>query len=62
MQEKVLNLKIPTQNHKNIKGFAVLNGENLIPFANQILIDASNDKEILEKALKNLRSQEAENV
>jgi len=57
MDTTVLNLKIPSDAHKKIKSFAVMNGEKLIPLANQIIIDASEKKEVLEEALKNLNNE-----
>lgn len=57
MEKTVLNLKIPVAAHRKIKGFAVNNGEKLIPFATQLIIDAAQNEEALNEALKNIREE-----
>ena len=57
MNKTSLNLKIPTEAHKDIKIFAATKGAKLIPLTEQIIIDASQKEEVLEQALKNLQTE-----
>jgi hypothetical protein len=55
METTVLNLKVPNEAHKKIKGFAVLHGAKLLSLAAQIIVDASIKEEVLKEALRNLQ-------
>lgn len=54
---KTLNLKIPTNAHANLKIFATQENIRLIPFAQQLIADASANREFLEQSANKLKNR-----
>lgn len=49
---KCLSIKIPVENHNNLKIVATKNNINLTDFSNQLLIEISKDNTLLNEVAK----------